>query len=42
MVQETEVLYDLGRKLATSREWPEWKAGAEFKAARDRTAAQRK
>jgi Zn-dependent M28 family amino/carboxypeptidase len=42
MVQETEVLYDLGRKLATSREWPEWKAGAEFKAARDKAAAQRK
>jgi Zn-dependent M28 family amino/carboxypeptidase len=42
MVQETEVLYDLGRKLATSREWPEWKAGAEFKAARDTTAAMRK
>ncbi|THD82529.1 MAG: M28 family peptidase [Phenylobacterium sp.] len=42
MVQETEVLYDLGRRLATSREWPEWKAGAEFKAARDKTAAARK
>jgi Zn-dependent M28 family amino/carboxypeptidase len=42
MVQETEVLYDLGRRLATSREWPEWKAGAEFKAARDKTAAERK
>lgn len=42
MVQETEVLYDLGRKLATSREWPEWKAGAEFKAERDKTRSQRK
>ena len=42
MVQEVEVLYDLGRRLAISREWPEWKAGAEFKATRDRTAAQRK
>jgi Zn-dependent M28 family amino/carboxypeptidase len=42
MVQETEVLYDLGRRLSTSREWPEWKAGAEFKAARDKTAAARK
>jgi Zn-dependent M28 family amino/carboxypeptidase len=42
MVQETEILYDLGRRLATSREWPEWKAGAEFKAARDKTAAARK
>jgi Zn-dependent M28 family amino/carboxypeptidase len=42
MAQETEVLYDLGARLANSREWPEWKAGAEFKAARDKTAAQRK
>jgi Zn-dependent M28 family amino/carboxypeptidase len=42
MAQETEVLYDLGHKLATSREWPEWKAGAEFKATRDQTAAMRK
>jgi Zn-dependent M28 family amino/carboxypeptidase len=42
MAQETEVLYDLGARLAHSREWPEWKAGAEFKAARDKTAAQRK
>ncbi|HEX3699458.1 MAG TPA: M28 family metallopeptidase [Phenylobacterium sp.] len=42
MVQETQVLYDLGRRLATSREWPAWKAGAEFKATRDKTAAARK
>jgi Zn-dependent M28 family amino/carboxypeptidase len=42
MVQETEVLYDLGRRLSTSREWPEWKTGAEFKAARDTSAAARK
>jgi Zn-dependent M28 family amino/carboxypeptidase len=42
MVQETQVLYDLGRRLATSREWPAWKAGAEFKAARDKTNAARK
>ncbi|HEV2533068.1 M28 family metallopeptidase [Phenylobacterium sp.] len=42
MVQETQVLYDLGRRLATSREWPQWKPGAEFKAARDKTAAARK
>jgi Zn-dependent M28 family amino/carboxypeptidase len=42
MAQETAVLYDLGARLANSREWPQWKAGAEFKAARDKTAAQRK
>jgi len=33
---------DLGRRLANSREWPTWKPGSEFKAARDRTAAARK
>jgi Zn-dependent M28 family amino/carboxypeptidase len=42
MVKEVGVFYDLGRRLADSREWPEWKPGAEFKAARDKTRAQRK
>ncbi|MEI6441284.1 MAG: M28 family metallopeptidase [Alphaproteobacteria bacterium] len=36
------MLIDLGRRLANSREWPEWKAGSEFKAPRDATAAVRK
>lgn len=40
-MQELAVFYDLGRSLADSREWPEWKPGAEFKAERDKTAAQR-
>jgi Zn-dependent M28 family amino/carboxypeptidase len=39
--QELQVFYDLGRSLADNREWPEWKTGAEFKAARDATATQR-
>jgi Zn-dependent M28 family amino/carboxypeptidase len=42
MAQELAIVYDLGRDLANSREWPQWKAGSEFKAARDKTAAQRK
>ncbi|HEX2817238.1 MAG TPA: M28 family metallopeptidase [Phenylobacterium sp.] len=42
MAQELAIVYDLGRDLANSREWPEWKAGSEFKAARDKTAAMRK
>jgi Zn-dependent M28 family amino/carboxypeptidase len=41
MVNDLGVVYDLGRRLADSREWPEWKPGSEFKAARDKTAAQR-
>ena len=39
---DATLLYDLGQSLANSREWPEWNAGAEFKAERDKTAAQRK
>jgi Zn-dependent M28 family amino/carboxypeptidase len=36
------LLFELGQKLANSRVWPEWKDGAEFKAARDQTRAMRK
>lgn len=36
------LLFELGEKLANSRTWPEWKAGAEFKAERDKTKAARK
>lgn len=42
VIQELSVFYDLGAELANSRKWPEWKAGAEFKAERDKTAAARK
>ena len=42
LVQELTLFYDLGRELATTRKWPEWKPGAEFKAERDKTRAQRK
>ncbi|WP_421934201.1 M28 family metallopeptidase [Phenylobacterium sp.] len=40
--QNAEMLLDLGTRLANSREWPEWKAGSEFKAERDKTASARK
>jgi Zn-dependent M28 family amino/carboxypeptidase len=36
------LLYKLGRELADSDAWPQWKAGAEFKAVRDQTADQRR
>ena len=42
MVQDLAIVYDLGRDLADSREWPEWKQGSEFKAARDKTASARR
>lgn len=40
--QELRILYEVGRRLATSGDWPEWKPGAEFKAARDKSADQRR
>ena len=42
MAQDGELLYALGQELANADTWPEWKAGSEFKAARDATAAARK
>ncbi len=36
------LIYKLGRQLANSRQWPEWKPGSEFKAARDASASERK
>ncbi|MBI1200278.1 MAG: M28 family peptidase [Phenylobacterium sp.] len=41
-VADGTLLFELGEKLANSREWPAWKAGSEFKAERDKTAAMRK
>lgn len=41
MAQDAQLLYRLGLTLATSADWPEWKAGSEFKAARDATASAR-
>jgi Zn-dependent M28 family amino/carboxypeptidase len=40
--QDIELFYDVGRDLANSTRWPGWNADSEFKAVRDRTAAQRK
>jgi Zn-dependent M28 family amino/carboxypeptidase len=42
MSQDLALVYDLGHELGDSREWPEWKAGSQFKVARDKTAALRK
>ena len=42
LASDVSVLFDLGDRLANSREWPQWKAGSEFKAERDKTQAQRK
>lgn len=39
--QDLELLFEIGKKLANSRQWPQWKPGSEFKALRERTAAKR-
>jgi Zn-dependent M28 family amino/carboxypeptidase len=39
---DVALLYDVGRSLADSTRWPEWKTGSEFKALRDRSAQQRR
>jgi Zn-dependent M28 family amino/carboxypeptidase len=41
-LQDVELVYGIGERLANSRAWPEWKAGSEFKAIRDKSAAERK
>ena len=39
---DAELLYALGRRLADSDLWPEWKEGSEFKAVREETKAERR
>ena len=39
--QDVSVFYAVGRGLADSREWPEWRRDSEFRALRDESAAQR-
>ncbi len=40
--EDVTMLYNVGRSLATSNRWPDWKPGAEFKALRDQSAAKRR
>jgi transketolase C-terminal domain/subunit len=41
IVHDVALRHDLGRALANSRRWPDWKTGSEFRAVRASTAAQR-
>jgi Zn-dependent M28 family amino/carboxypeptidase len=41
MAQDVQLLHNLGRDLANSRAWPNWSPDSEFRAARDKTAADR-
>ena len=42
IAQDGQLMFELGRQLADSATWPEWKPGSEFKLTRDATAAERK
>jgi len=39
---DVTLIYNVGRSLADSTRWPEWKTGSEFKAVRDQSAPRRK
>jgi Zn-dependent M28 family amino/carboxypeptidase len=41
MAEDAELLHQVGERLANSREWPNWSQESEFRAARDKTAADR-
>ena len=40
-VQDIDLIGTIGAQLANSNSWPEWKAGSEFKAIRDKTRSAR-
>jgi Zn-dependent M28 family amino/carboxypeptidase len=40
--QDIGLFYEVGADLASSKTWPEWQAGSEFKALRDQTKSDRK
>lgn len=42
MIEDLTIFYEVGRDLANSRDWPEWKSGSEFGPVRAETAAQRR
>ncbi len=42
VIPDLTLLYNTGRALANSRDWPAWSGDSEFKAKRDETASQRK
>jgi Zn-dependent M28 family amino/carboxypeptidase len=41
-VQDIELVGTMAQELANSTRWPEWKDGSEFKAVRDKSAAERR
>ena len=41
-IADLQLLFAVGKQLAFSHTWPQWKTGSEFKALRDKSAAMRK
>lgn len=41
-LEDMELVYKIGLRLANGHEWPGWKTGSEFKAIRDQSASERK
>jgi Zn-dependent M28 family amino/carboxypeptidase len=41
MAEDAQLLHQLGERLANSRLWPNWSSDSEFRAVRDRSAAER-
>jgi Zn-dependent M28 family amino/carboxypeptidase len=41
MAEDSQLLHNLGLRLGNSREWPNWTPESEFRAARDRSEAER-
>jgi len=41
MADDVQLLHNLGRDLANSRDWPNWSEDSEFRATRDKSAAER-
>lgn len=39
-LQDIQVMFNVGRRLAYGKEWPKWKDGSEFKAIREKTKPQ--
>src|SRR5439155_23345718 len=42
MAEDDQLLHNLGRDLANSRIWPNWSAGSELRATRDKAADDRR
>jgi Zn-dependent M28 family amino/carboxypeptidase len=41
MAEDDQLLHNLGRDLANSRQWPNWSTDSEFRATRDKSAGDR-